>query len=137
MAAPPSRIERMPSTTAFNLGAIVLINARIDYPETSDPVNSQLNDMALLDGLLCRLAERCGLTVLGTASHAFEPYGITICKILSESHISIHTWPERNAFAMDIYSCRDDLILEDIAEEIRRVLPSLDSHTIMKHRRDV
>jgi S-adenosylmethionine decarboxylase len=33
--------------------------------------------------------------------------GITGMCVVSESHISIHTWPERNYFAFDIFSCSD------------------------------
>jgi len=39
--------------------------------------------------------------------------------VVSESHISIHTWPETNYFAFDIFSCSDfdeDLVIEIIGE---------------------
>lgn len=36
----------------------------------------------------------------------FEPVGVTGFILLEESHISIHTWPEHNYAAIDIFSCR-------------------------------
>lgn len=35
----------------------------------------------------------------------FEPQGVTLLYLLSESHVSIHTWPESNACALDFYHC--------------------------------
>lgn len=51
-----------------------------------------------------------GATVLNVNIHEFEgtlPSGFTIVLSLAESHASIHTWPEHNAAAMDIYTCGD------------------------------
>lgn len=47
-----------------------------------------------------------GATVLGSQFHHFgEGCGITGTIALSESHISIHTWPERGLSTIDIYMC--------------------------------
>ena len=94
----------------MSLGKIAVINMRLrDHEPCVDPHASVLNDVAFLDSVLSCIAEICGLTVLSTSHHEFMPYGVTICKILSESHISIHTWPELQSCAIDVYSCRDDL----------------------------
>ncbi len=55
--------------------------------------------------LLRDIADNLGMTVLGDVSHTFEPQGFTGLLLLSESHISIHTWPENNYAAMDVYTC--------------------------------
>lgn len=59
-----------------------------------------------------QLLEQCknivvsaGLTVVGQASHQFEPHGFTFAILLAESHLSIHTWPEEKSLAFDIYTC--------------------------------
>ncbi len=40
------------------------------------------------------------------ASHVTFPNGaITLVLILAESHLSIHTWPEENLIAIDLFSC--------------------------------
>jgi len=43
--------------------------------------------------------------VLGVQSHKFQPQGFTAVYMLSESHFSIHTWPEKGAAACDIFTC--------------------------------
>jgi S-adenosylmethionine decarboxylase len=44
-----------------------------------------------------------GLVKLGEVYHNFEPSGFTSVVCLSESHLSIHTWPEYNKVNLDIY----------------------------------
>jgi S-adenosylmethionine decarboxylase len=56
---------------------------------------------ALLDG-----ARKCGATVLHSYMHPFgEGMGVSGVVVLAESHISIHTWPERGYAAIDIFMC--------------------------------
>ncbi|PCK70757.1 S-adenosylmethionine decarboxylase proenzyme-like protein [Paenibacillus larvae subsp. larvae B-3650] len=50
-------------------------------------------------------AEVCGATVLSVQSKQFEPQGATVLVLLSESHLSIHTYPERGFAALDCYTC--------------------------------
>ena len=44
-------------------------------------------------------------TLLEISSHKFSPQGVTIVALLSESHISIHTWPEDGNAALDVFTC--------------------------------
>jgi len=44
---------------------------------------------------------------LESISHMFMNGGITALLIISESHIVVHTWPEKNLVLIDIFSCRD------------------------------
>jgi S-adenosylmethionine decarboxylase len=56
--------------------------------------------------LLIDAAKKSGATVLSDHFHHFgEGYGITGVIVLSESHISIHTWPEKNYAAVDAFMC--------------------------------
>ncbi len=64
-----------------------------------------LNDVSLIEAALRRAAEVTGATVLGVHSHKFSPSGVTGIAVLGESHISIHTWPERQFAAIDIFMC--------------------------------
>ena len=43
--------------------------------------------------------------ILNTAFHNFEPMGFTALLLLSESHMSIHTYPENWYIAIDLYTC--------------------------------
>jgi S-adenosylmethionine decarboxylase len=64
-----------------------------------------LNDEHFLVDLMENAAIASGATVLKTVFHKFDPQGITAICLLSESHISIHTWPEENKAAIDCYTC--------------------------------
>jgi S-adenosylmethionine decarboxylase len=45
---------------------------------------------------------------LGEVFHQFKPEGVTGVIILEESHLSIHTWPEKNFAAVDIFTCGNE-----------------------------
>jgi S-adenosylmethionine decarboxylase len=64
------------------------------------------NEQCLID-LLENAAVASGATVVQTISKKFEPQGVTVLCLLSESHISIHTWPEEGKAAVDVYTCGD------------------------------
>ena len=46
-----------------------------------------------------------GATILQSVRHVFEPDGMTAVVLLSESHASIHTYPEHRACFVDIFTC--------------------------------
>jgi S-adenosylmethionine decarboxylase len=64
-----------------------------------------LNNAEWLKAQMVEAAEACGATVLSVQAQAFEPQGATVLVLLSESHISIHTYPERGFAALDCYTC--------------------------------
>jgi len=65
-----------------------------------------LNDVDLIMLMFDQICEKYNYTILYKNKHEFSPQGITILYMLSESHISIHTFPEKNYAALDIYTCR-------------------------------
>lgn len=64
-----------------------------------------LDDRELLEAVTCRAAESSGATILNLVSHQFDPYGVTVLVLLAESHLSIHTWPERGQAHVDAFTC--------------------------------
>ena len=64
-----------------------------------------LNSAEYLQAQLVEAAEACGATVMSVQSKQFEPQGATVLVLLSESHLSIHTYPERGCAAIDCYTC--------------------------------
>lgn len=60
-----------------------------------------------LEQLLMTAAERGKLSVLRSQRHQFHPQGATVLLLLSESHLSLHTWPERGYAALDLFTCGD------------------------------
>tara|TARA_R110002012_G_scaffold33039_1_gene97082 strand:- start:20 stop:346 length:327 start_codon:yes stop_codon:yes gene_type:complete len=66
-----------------------------------------LNDENYLKSLLELAADCSGAHVLQTIGRKFQPHGVTAICLLAESHISIHTWPEKGTAAVDIFTCGD------------------------------
>ncbi len=65
-----------------------------------------LADPAHIDRALRHGAEVAGATILHSHFHHFTPNGgVSGVVVLAESHISIHTWPERDFAAIDIFMC--------------------------------
>ena len=72
----------------------------------------KLNDESFLRCTLNKAAKLAKATVLNLISNKFEPQGITAIALLAESHISIHTWPESNYSAVDIFTCGQNMLPE-------------------------
>ena len=67
---------------------------------------SNLCDPDHIDRALRQAAEASGATILHGHFHHFGPDGgVSGVLVLAESHISIHTWPERDFAAIDIFMC--------------------------------
>ena len=66
-----------------------------------------LSDAAALERQLLAAADAAGARVLSAHFHHFgEGAGVTGVVMLSESHISIHTWPEHGYAALDVFMRR-------------------------------
>ncbi|MBC2632273.1 adenosylmethionine decarboxylase, partial [Salmonella enterica subsp. enterica serovar Enteritidis] len=63
------------------------------------------NNAEVLQAHMVDAAEACGATVMSVQAKQFEPQGATVLVLLSESHLSIHTYPERGFAAIDCYTC--------------------------------
>ena len=105
----------------------------------------KLNDESFLRCTLDNAAKLANAKVLHLISNKFEPLGVTAIALLAESHLSIHTWPESNYSAVDIFTCGQNmkpeiackyLIEALIAEEhLLRVInrnPPLTAHNQMR-----
>ena len=64
-----------------------------------------INDVESLEKVMIVGIERAKMTILNIFSHCFIPQGCTIVVTLAESHVSCHTWPEKNCLAIDVYTC--------------------------------
>lgn len=58
-----------------------------------------------IQSVMIDACERTGATVLRTCLHPFDGGGVSGAVILAESHMSIHTWPERDFVSLDIFVC--------------------------------
>ena len=65
-----------------------------------------LNNCRELNKLLKNICHVYDFQILSEIEHKFEPIGCSIIFLLSESHLSIHTFPEKQHMSFDIYTCR-------------------------------
>ena len=64
-----------------------------------------LEQAGALEIILPAAATAAGMHVVGQVFHQFQPCGVTGAVILSESHLTVHTWPESSFVALDVYVC--------------------------------
>ena len=84
--------------------------------------HEKLNDESFLRCILNRAAKLAKATVLNLISNKFEPQGVTAIALLAESHISIHTWPESNYSAIDIFTCGQNMMPELASQHLIEAL---------------
>jgi S-adenosylmethionine decarboxylase len=69
---------------------------------------SHLDDIQHIETAMLEAIEVSGATLLHIHLHHFTPNGgVSGVAVLAESHISIHTWPERDYVALDLFMCGD------------------------------
>lgn len=66
-----------------------------------------LDDRIRLQNFSIQAAKVARVTVLHSQFHQFSPQGVTGLLLLSESHLSLHTWPEHGYCAVDLFTCGD------------------------------
>ncbi len=64
--------------------------------------------------------EFVGAQIVEECVHEFEPIGVTYFAVISTSHFSIHTWPEYGYAAIDIFSCKDEVV-DGISEKLKEL----------------
>ncbi len=64
-----------------------------------------LDDIATIEQAFRDCIRACEATLLHIHLHRFSPQGISGVALLAESHISVHTWPEAEYGAFDIFLC--------------------------------
>jgi S-adenosylmethionine decarboxylase len=64
-----------------------------------------LNNRAKVESIMVEAALEAGAEVREVAFHQFSPQGVSGVVVISESHLSIHTWPEYGYAAIDVFTC--------------------------------
>jgi S-adenosylmethionine decarboxylase len=68
-----------------------------------------LNDRELIEKNMVDSALKAGAEVREVAFHKFSPMGVSGVVVISESHLTIHTWPELGYAAVDVFTCGDKI----------------------------
>lgn len=67
----------------------------------------KLNNLVQIEQIFVEAALRSGAEVREVAFHKFAPQGISGVVIISESHLTIHSFPEHGYASIDVYTCGD------------------------------
>ncbi|WP_059103831.1 adenosylmethionine decarboxylase [Shouchella shacheensis] len=83
----------------------------------------KLNNMNFIEQVFVNAALKAGAEVREVAFHKFAPHGVSGVVIISESHLTIHSFPEHGYASIDVYTCGDiidpHVAATFIAEELK------------------
>ena len=77
--------------------------------ELKDCKKGALQNVEAVRETMVNAARVAGATIIEVSFHEFSPFGVSGMIIIAESHLSIHTWPEYDYAAIDIFTCGDIL----------------------------
>lgn len=66
------------------------------------------------------IIRECDLTIVDEGGYSFMPFGFSYFLLLSESHASIHIWPEYSYCAIDLFTCNLNLDIKKFASELNK-----------------
>lgn len=87
------------------MGGITMVIGRHIIVELYDCDADILNNRQLIEQILVEAALQAGAEVREVAFHKFAPQGVSGVVIISESHLTIHTYPELKYAAVDLFTC--------------------------------
>jgi S-adenosylmethionine decarboxylase len=78
----------------------------------------EIDSLSFLRQVIETAVHKAGLTNLGSHFHQFHPHGVTGFTLLSQSHISFHTWPEYGYLVLDVFTCGPAIQAQQVADVI-------------------
>ena len=106
-----SHHTRMETSCLDALGTHLLLELENCNPQL-------LDDLEYIRQAMTVAAKGAGATIVGESFHQFDPRGVTGIIAIAESHLCIHTWPEHNYAAVDIFTCGKNFKPYDAAQVI-------------------
>lgn len=111
------------SIDAGTLQTVGLFTGRHVLAELEGVEPELLDDEQFLRDTLESALSRSRATVCEVIAKRFEPQGVTVLALLSESHASMHTYPEDGSIFIDVFTCghtaQPEQAVELIAEALR------------------
>lgn len=77
--------------------------------EFYDCDSASINDVEYIEEAMLGAVKAARATIISHNFHKFSPYGVSGMVVIAESHVAIHTWPEYNYAAVDIFTCGDTI----------------------------
>lgn len=82
----------------------------------------KLNNLKLIEKVMVEAALEAGAEIREVAFHKFAPMGVSGVVIISESHLTIHSFPEHGYASIDVYTCGDVIDPNVAAQYITKAL---------------
>jgi len=93
-----------------------------------------LDDPQRIEAAMIAAVEASGATMIKPYFHQFAPQGVSGMIIISESHFSIHTWPEYGYAALDVFTCGDVIDMVAATNSLREGLGAQSAQQMMLSR---
>ncbi|MCP4715410.1 MAG: S-adenosylmethionine decarboxylase proenzyme [Deltaproteobacteria bacterium] len=77
--------------------------------EYYDCTSDCLNNTQSIQNIMEEAARKSNATIVESAFHNFNPHGVSGVVVIAESHLAIHTWPEYNYAAVDLFTCGESV----------------------------
>lgn len=77
-----------------------------------------LDDLSFIQKGMVKAVKDGGGTFVSDSFHKFEPIGVSGIILVAESHVSIHTWPESEYAALDVFTCGEFSIGQNITRNL-------------------
>ena len=90
--------------------------------ELTDCDRQIIDDEIELRLLLLTAVGLSGARIISDSFHKFSPQGVTGVVIIAESHVALHTWPEHNYVACDIFTCSARMNVELLISHLHKML---------------
>lgn len=79
-----------------------------------------VEDLKEIKKILIKAAKKAKNIPLKVIIHKFSPQGMTGVVLLAESHIALHSWPEINYLAIDIFTCGEKAMPEKALQYLKK-----------------
>nr|WP_152559363.1 adenosylmethionine decarboxylase [Tumebacillus flagellatus] len=89
-----------------------------------------LNNIEQVEKIMVNAAIESGAEVREVVFHKFSPLGVSGVVVISESHLTIHSFPEHKYASVDVYTCGDRIDPKVAAEYISRGLRAKRQETV-------
>ncbi len=78
--------------------------------------NEEINSVEAIAEALCEAVSRSRATLIELFVHPFTPHGVSGVAVIAESHIAVHTWPEKSYLSLDVFTCGERAMPEAVIE---------------------
>jgi len=104
------------------------------FIEFYDCDTNHLDDTEFIAKHMKEAARAANATMVQQFFHQFSPYGVSGTIVITESHLNIHTWPEHNYAAVDIFTCGETLEADKAIEYLAFWLKAKNHEVFIRNR---